>query len=280
MDTLPDTPAGRQASWFLGQARAGGRDLTVEEIATHMRLQEPWTPENGLERFRNDGPIRFTSAEEISPDELTVRLVYENNPTKPWLATFRVADEPPHLITWLQMVRDVGEGVVIREAVQSEGPLLAELERRSPLTVGAVSITYDRGDDFFAFARLMEETVNLVAEENGRIVALHCVALHPVLVAGRQHRAMLLHHTRIPPEQRKKGLFSPLNVRAFQAFEGRMDAPMHTLPWTTTPPIGWVGRAAGASQPCGPAPVRDTRRTTDRAAGQAERRCAHGQDPQ
>ena len=111
------------------------------------------------------------------------------------------------------------------EEEQSEGPLLAVLERRSPLTVGAVSITYDRGDDFFAFARLMEETVNLVAEENGRIVALHCVALHPDLVAGRQHRAMLLHHTRIPPEQRKKGLFSPLNVRAFQAFEGRMDAP-------------------------------------------------------
>ncbi len=225
MDALPDTPAGQQASWFLGYSRTGGRDLTVEEIAAHMGLQEPWAPDSALERFRNDGPIRFTSAEEISPHELAVRLVYENEPTKPWLATFRVAEEPPHLITWLQMVRDVGEGVVIREAVQSEGPLLAELERRSPLTVGAVSITYDRGDDFFAFARLMEETVNLVAEEDGEIVALHCGALHHVVVGENEYQAMLLHHTRMPPEHQKKGLFNRLNVRVFQAFEGRMNAP-------------------------------------------------------
>ena len=227
MERLPDTPAGRQAAWFLHHSNTGGRDLTVEEIAEHMRFPEPWTPESGLERFRQqqEGAFRITSVKEASPHEVAVRLVYENEPAKPWLASFRVAEEPPHPLTWLQWVRDVGEGVVIREATESEGPLLADLERRAPLAVGDVSLTYDRGDDFFAFARLMEETVNLVAEEGGQIMGLHCGALHRVVVGGKEYRAMLVHHTRIPREHQKKGLFSPLNVRVFQAFEGRMDAP-------------------------------------------------------
>jgi hypothetical protein len=36
---------------------------------------------------------------------------------------------------------------------------------------------------------------------------------------------MLLHHSRIPKEHQKRGLFSPLNMRAFQTFAESMDAP-------------------------------------------------------
>ena len=223
-ERLPDTPAGRQAAWFIHQSTVGASDLKVDEIAQHMRLQEPWTPEEGIDRFVADGPMRVISAEEVSSYELAVRLVYEREPAKPWLATIRVAKQTPHVITRLQLFRDVGEGVVIREAREADAPVLAGLERRSPLTVGAASITYDRGEDFFAFARLMEETTNLVAEEEGRIVALHCVALHPAEIGGKEYQAMLLHHTRIPPEHQKKGLFSPLNMRGFQTYEGRMEA--------------------------------------------------------
>lgn len=226
MERLPDTPAGRQAAWFIQHSNTRGHDLTVDEIAAHMRFPEPWSPERSLERFRtDDAPAQITKVEEISPHEITVRLADEDGPLKPVLVTFRVAEEPPHVITRLDWVRDVGEGVVIREALESEGPILADLERRSPLKVGSASITYDRGDDFFAFARLMQETVNLVAEEQGEILALHCVALHAVIIGGNEHQAMLLHHTRIPKEHQKRGLFSPLNVRGFQTFEGRMDGP-------------------------------------------------------
>lgn len=226
MERLPDTPVGRQAAWFLHHSNTRGRDLTVEEIVAHMRFPGMWTPEGSLERFKTDeAPGQITGVEEVSPHELAVRLAGEGERLKPVRLTFRVAEEPPHVITRLDWVRDVGEGVVIREAKESEGPILAELERRAPLKVGNASITYDRGDDFFAFARLMEETVNLVAEEDGEILALHCVALHPVVVGGNEHQAMLLHHTRIPQEHQKRGLFSPLNVRGFQTFEGRMNAP-------------------------------------------------------
>ena len=226
MERLPDTPAGRQAAWFLHHSNTRGRDLTVEEIAAHMRFPRTWTPEGSLERFQADEvPPQITAVDEHSPYEIAVRLGDPDERLNPVRLTFRVAEEPPHVITGLDSVRDVGEGVVIREARESEGPALAALERRAPLKVGNASITYDRGDDFFAFARLMEKTVNLVAEENGEILALHCVALHPVVIGGNEHQAMLLHHTRIPREHQKRGLFSPLNVRGFQTFAESMDAP-------------------------------------------------------
>ncbi|MEX1255159.1 MAG: hypothetical protein WEE64_12545 [Dehalococcoidia bacterium] len=223
---LPDTPVGRQAAWFFHHSESNGRDLTVDEVAEHMRFPEPWTPERGLERFREpESAIQINGVEERSPYNLAVRLVYESDRDKPWVANFRVEEQPPHVITWLQFVRDVGAGVVIREATAADEPVLAELERRSPLTVGEVSITYDRGDDFFAFARLMEDNVNLVAEEDGEIVGLFSGCLHKVIVGGEEYQAMLMHHLRIPPEQQKKGLYSALNVSVFQAFEGRQNAP-------------------------------------------------------
>ncbi len=82
-----------------------------------------------------------------------------------------------------------------------------------------------RMDDFFAFARLMEEPVNLVAVDHAKIAALHCVAPHPVVIGGKEYQALLLHHSRIPREHQKRGLFSSLNVRGFNTFEGRQNAP-------------------------------------------------------
>ncbi len=226
MEHLPDTPAGRQVAWFLHHWRTKGHELTIEELTDHMRFPDPWTPDRSLERFREDDtPGEITAIQEVSRHEITVGIVHEGELAKPIRMTFRVAEDPPHEIVWLESVRDVGEGVLIREALESEGPVLADLERRSPLKIGSASITYDRGDDFFAFARLMEETVNLVAEENVEILALHCVALHPVVIGGAEHQAMLLHHSRIPKEHQKRGLWSPLNVRGFQTFEGRQNAP-------------------------------------------------------
>lgn len=223
MERLPDTPAGRQAAWFIEHSNTRGRDLTVEEVAQHMQLGGTWKPEFSLERFRADEPPRVTKAEDLSAYECALHIIDAGE--KPVRITFKVDEAPPHAIIDMWWVRDVGDSVVIREALESEGPILAELERRAPLRIGRASITYDRGDDFFAFARLMEETVNLVAEEHGEILALHCVALHPVIIGGKEHQAMLLHHTRIPKDHQKRGLFSPLNVRGFQTFEGRMDAP-------------------------------------------------------
>lgn len=225
-DQLPDTPAGRQAAWFLEHYRTGGRDITVEEIGAHMRLAGDWTPQDGYDRMREDGPADFAFAQELSPYELVVRVRIDRFPERVWLATFRVDEEPPHLITKLVMTRELGEGVVLREAVPEDAPQLVELERRSPIAIGDATVAYDRGDDFFAFARLMEETHNLVIEEHGKVAAFHCGALHRVRISGTEYAAMLAHHSRVPKEHQGKGFFNALNNRVFEWYEGRMDVAL------------------------------------------------------
>jgi hypothetical protein len=221
---MPDTPVGRQAAWFFHHADAGGRDLTIEEVLEHMRFPEPWRPEGALERFREPSAKTLVSGfEERSPYEIAVRLTYADEPDKPWVGHFRVDETPPHPIVRVQFARDAG--VVIRDATDDDAAALAAIERRSPITVGPVSITYDRAHDFFAFARLMDDNITRVADEAGEVVGFFCAALHPVRVGGNDYQAMFMHHLRIPPEQQKKGIYSALNVNLFQAFEGRQNAP-------------------------------------------------------
>jgi hypothetical protein len=183
------------------------------------------TPENSLERFKTDPtPLAVRKMEAESDFKVSVWLA-DDSGARPIVITFWVEEEAPHRINDLWLVRDVGDSVVIREAREEDGPVLRRLEVRSPLQIGNATITYDRGDDFFAFARLMEETTNLVAEEHDEILALECAALHAIQVAGRRYQAMLIHHLRIPQEHQKRGLYSPLNARCFQAYRGRMEAP-------------------------------------------------------
>ena len=224
IDELPDTPVGRQAAWFLRHTFTHGAELTVEEIAEHMRTRYG-TPENSLERFRTDPtPLAIRKMEAESEVKISVWLA-DDSDARPVVVTFWVEEQSPHKIVDLWWVRDVGDSVVIREAREAEGPELRQLEVRSPLRIGDATIVYDRGDDFFAFARLMEETTNLVAEEHGEILALECAAMHTIEIAGQRYQAMLIHHLRIPQENQKRGLYSPLNGRCFQTYRERMEVP-------------------------------------------------------
>lgn len=223
---LPDTPAGRQAVWFLHHTFTRGAELTVEEIVEHMGLpHKGWRPEGSLQRFREDqAPLGIRKTEEHSDYQFTAWLADETD-ARPVVMTLWVDKQPPHKIVDLWWVRDVGDTVVIREARPEDGHELRQLEVRSPLRIGDATIVYDRGDDFFAFARLMEETTNLVAEEHGEILALECAAMHTIEIAGQRYRAMLIHHLRIPQENQKRGLYSPLNGRCFQTYRERMEVP-------------------------------------------------------
>ena len=47
----------------------------------------------------------------------------------------------------------MADHVTVREAAEADGPMLAEIERRTPLQLGDVAIVIDRRDDYFAAAR-------------------------------------------------------------------------------------------------------------------------------
>lgn len=215
---FPDTPAGRAAKWFLHHASTRGAELTLEEITEHMHFEPPWVPENSMERFEEGGPQdrKIVEVNSISPVEVEFFEVDSSN--RRWRAEFRVEHEPPHRITFLEFRADLGPGVVLRLATPDDTAALAEVERAAPIVAGERTQTYDRGDDFLAFTRLMEENAFYVVESDGELLGVYGAASHIVRCAGREHRAMVFHHLRIPAAQEKRGFFSALNMRLFDHY--------------------------------------------------------------
>jgi hypothetical protein len=221
--TLPDSPVGRQMAWFLEHSLSKGQNLTVEEIAEHMAFPSPWSPEHSLARFREDDarPFRIEKLSEASPFSLDVTFDYGDD--KPWKASFTVEEAEPHRIVRMFWTRAIPDDIVIRPAVPSDGAALNDLEVRAPMQLGETTVTYDRGEDFLAFSRLMGDNICFVTERDGELLGLACGTTHPVRIGGTDYRVMLLHHLRVPVEHRKGGIFSTLNGNVFGAFEGRSD---------------------------------------------------------
>lgn len=243
LSEVPDTPVGRQMKWFFQHSLGRGAGLAVEEVAQHMwfgpgrnerrewdgdRWTERWTPRDGLRRFHesNERPFRVVTLKQDSPHRLAITVDY--NDGKPWTATFAVEEEPPHRITNMSWVRTIPEGVVIREAVPADGPALNDLERRAPMVLGDVTVTYDRGEDYLAFARLMENNRSWVADDNGKLLGLAAGCVHPVRIGHQLYEVMLLHHVRVAAEARGSGIFSALNQRVFAAHPTHQSGYGHT----------------------------------------------------
>lgn len=225
---LPDTPVGQQMRWFFRHSLARGADLTVEEVAEHMSFPPPWKAENGLRRFleSDERPFRVARVREESPYRLGITCDYDDG--KPWATTFTVEEEPPHRIVDMAWMRAIPDNVVIREAVPADGPALNDLESRAPMVLGDVTVTYDRGDDYLAFARLMENNRSWVADADGRLLGFAAGCMHPARIGGAVYRVMLLHHVRVPVEARGGGIFSAINHRVFAAHPTQDGAYGHT----------------------------------------------------
>jgi hypothetical protein len=220
-DQFPDSPAGRQARWFLDHVASDGVNVTLEEVAEHMALPAPWTPSEGLERFRTGdrGTFKVDSVVAQSATEIDVILDYRDG--KPRKLSLFVSDAEPHRIVKLWWARAMADDIVIRRAVADDSAALTRLEVRAPMKLGAATkLVYDRGGDFLAFSRLMEESACFVAERDDELLGIACGARHPVRIGGEIYTVMLLHHVRIPVEHRNLGLFSALNNHVFSAFDG------------------------------------------------------------
>lgn len=106
--------------------------------------------------------------------------------------------------------------VVIRIATEADAGVLSELERRSPLQLGDASLMIDRGDDYFAAARLMANATVLLAELDGEPAGVLAGAVHPACLGGKQRNMLYIHHARIPPKFQRHGLGRALAAKAHE----------------------------------------------------------------
>lgn len=114
--------------------------------------------------------------------------------------------------------------VTIREAAAQDGPLLADIERRTPLQLGDLALAIDRRDDYFAASRLMGDATVLIAELDGVAVGVFCAAAHPAMIGGIERRMLYIHHARILPEAQDRGIGKRLGDAVRAKYAGRTDS--------------------------------------------------------
>src|SRR6478735_6644816 len=219
-ELLPDTPAGRQARWYVLHLTSAGVDLSVEDVAGHMALPAPWTPREGLQRFLG-GARRVLRIDTVAArSALEIDITFEDGTGKPRQLSITVEDRKPHRIVKLWWARALASDIVVRSAAAGDSSALRELELRAPMILGpTMKLVYDRGADFLAFDRMMENSACFVAERDGSVLGVACGARHTIRVGGQTHAVMLLHHARVAAEHRDLGLVSVLINHVFSAFD-------------------------------------------------------------
>jgi GNAT superfamily N-acetyltransferase len=150
--------------------------------------------------------ISFEAAEDLS-----ARVVMLTAKDRRWLLSMTVEAEPPHQLTQWTVERKHDFQLEVREAVPADAQVLADIERRCPVELGETRFWFDRGDDYFAFARLMEDRTIGIASVDGVPAAVSCGARHVVRIAGTLRPIMTVSHLRVLPEHQRKGLWGAAN---------------------------------------------------------------------
>ena len=155
------------------------------------------------------GDFKLESVEQASDFQLTV---LQTTGDKKWRLTLEVEDSEPHRIKAINRDRILDFEVVSREATLADAAVLADIERRCPIVLSdGVTMTIERGDDYFAFTRLMDDFLVALGFVDGKPAGVNVAALHTVRVGGRDYRIHAFAHLRILPEHQKKGLWGAIN---------------------------------------------------------------------
>jgi hypothetical protein len=214
----PATPAGRQAAWVLGRVHAGGEGASLADLDRFTpTLAARWRRTDSDEAIRDNWrrdlewlgsfvAVTYKAASETALDA-TVVAVKERR----WKLTLAVEADPPHRIEALEWERVNDFDLVVREATPADAAVLSDLERRCPIVVGDTRLWFDRGDDYFAGVRLMEDAIVGLAFVDGAPAAVTCGARHTVRIGGVPKSIVTVSHLRVLPEHQRKGLWGAAN---------------------------------------------------------------------
>ena len=216
---IPDNPAGRQLAWYLERISSAGDGASEAELDAHcalnmsVRAPFPYRHEvmsGGWQRCHESyGDFKIASIEEVSDFHVTV---VQTSGEKKFRLSIEVEPIEPHRIIVLTRERILDVDVVSREATLADAAALADIERRCPIVLNdGVTMTIERGDDYFAFTRLMDDFLVAMGFVDGKPAGVNVAALHTVRVGGRDYRIHAFAHLRILPEHQKKGLWGAIN---------------------------------------------------------------------
>ncbi len=209
---IPKTPVGEQLLWYLEVMSSDMGDLTVEEVNAHMahsleladaELRDQWSGWSA-----RLGHCTITGIDHSATFEMTVAIATDKEAR--YRLSLTVETEAPHKIVNLDWNRVYDFDVVVREATVEDGPALAEIELRAPIVMGDSRMTFDRSEDYFAAARLMEDATVVMAEVDGVPAAVEWAAWHRARIGGTEYRLTNYIHLRVAAEHQRKGLWGAL----------------------------------------------------------------------
>jgi len=265
--------------WFLTRLGEGPNAFSEDEIrdawVTELPAAPPPTRARMLAHFAR-GIGTFTIEHREARESFAAARLRDSK-GRAWRAWLQLEPNGGGRILAAYVTLCAPPGWTIRPAGPSDARALRDLERRCPIVMGDVRVTYDRGADYFAGARLVGDMTASVAERDGDIAALHCMLTHQLRIAGLQFNATYLHHSRIREDAQGAGLFSALNgtelerhaeTQSFYAYVAvGNEAALRIIPvpqWKNRPERVVIDCRAQAGPDCGrPASPEDAGRVAE-----------------
>ncbi|HEY1750920.1 MAG TPA: hypothetical protein VGG29_06635 [Caulobacteraceae bacterium] len=226
---IPDTPAGRQLAWWMTQHARDGEGVSLADWdrygpAMLKRFGGEHTAETLAGIFRADH-ARMGDIVELSigsAADLAIVALARTSKDRKLSIDLRVEPDPPHRIDHFLFERRHDFKLEVREAGPDDALTVADIERRCPIVMGDTSVWFDRGADYFAFSRLLEECTVGLASVDGVPAAISCGAERVIRVGGELKRLYVVSHLRVLPEHQRKGLWGAANS-ALNKYRDRVD---------------------------------------------------------
>ncbi len=226
---LPQTPAGAWLAWWISMLNSGGAGAQASDwdrysAAVKARVSEPLTAETMRANWQaNLGRLGEVTQVAIEKDEpFAVVAAVKTAKDRRWVVGIDVEPEPPHRMSRFEIERRHDFQLGFREATVEDAAILADIERRCPIVMGDVSVHFDRGDDYMAATRLMEDCSIGLASVDGAPAAVSCGAEHVVRVGGVLKKMITVSHLRVLPEHQRKGLWGAAN-KVLDKYRDRTD---------------------------------------------------------
>ena len=225
---IPDTPAGRQLRWDLTMRITEGEGASLDDRERFAPgADRAWKDVQSVEQIREAWRVNATRIGEIvavsiESSDLSAKADFDTANGRKWTLFVDVEARPPHRMTRWQIERRHDFKLDVREASDADAAILADIERRCPIVLGETEVYFDRGDDYLAFSRLMEDCTIGIASVDGVPAAVSCGAKHTVRIGGVLRPIMTVSHLRVLPEHQRKGLWGAAN-RALDKYYAQID---------------------------------------------------------
>jgi hypothetical protein len=154
--------------------------------------------------------------------ELEIVAILDTAKERTWAISLAIEPEAPHRVLTFRVERKHAFQLAVREATPDDALTLADIERRCPIVMGDTSVWFDRGADYFAATRLMEDCTIGLASVDGVPAAVSCGAERRVRVGGVIKKMVTVSHLRVLPEHQRKGLWGAAN-RVLEKYWPRVD---------------------------------------------------------